>query len=212
MFSCGAQMSLTRCVRGRGSCAHPTPSRGPAVSHCDHLLPQESGLTPTLSRHFCPSTSVSVCVCEGPEAFLLPPHARLAFSHTVRPCCIFVPTQRLLGSPVQSLTAAPHHEPSGGVQPHHERHPSLRSARSPASLPKRVIRVTQERTKPKTVPQKNKPCLLGLTESSSQRNTGPHKPPQPAEEPLDRHHLSFIRHIHPQTGDPPKKRSVGLPL
>ena len=111
-LSCGAQMSLTRCVRGRGSCAHPTPSRGPAVSHCDHHLPQESSLTPTLSRHFCPSTSVSVC--EGPEAFLLPPHARLAFSHTVRPCCIFVPTQRLLGSPVQRLTAAPHHEPSGG--------------------------------------------------------------------------------------------------
>ena len=95
---------------------------------------------------------------------------------------------------------------------HHGHHPSLRSARSPASLSKRVIRVTQQRTKPKTVPQKNKPCLLGLTESSSQRNPLPHKPPQPAEEPLDRHHLSFIRHMHPQTGDPPKKRYVGLPL
>ena len=69
-LSCGSQMCLTRCVRGRRGCAHPTPSRGPAVSHCDHTLPKGSSLTPTLSRHFCPPTSVSVC--EGPEAFLLP--------------------------------------------------------------------------------------------------------------------------------------------
>ena len=126
-------------------------------------------------RRLSPATCVPrpLCLCVKVPRLSLLPHARLAFSHTVR----LVPTQRLLGSPVQSLTAAPHHEPSGGVQPHHERHPSLRSARSPASLSKRVIRVTQERTKPKTVPQKNKPCLLGLTESSSQRNPRPHKPP-----------------------------------
>ena len=60
---------------------------------------------------------------------------------------------------------------------HHGHHPSPRSARSPASLSKRVIRVTQERTKPKTVPQKNKPCLLDLTESSSQRTPCQTSPP-----------------------------------
>ena len=95
----------------------------------------------------------------------------------MRPCCIFVPTQRLLGSPVQSLTAVPTMNRQVECNPtlegchmafklnwcHHERRPSLRSARSPAKLSKRVIRVTQQRTKPKTVPQKNKPCLLGLT-------------------------------------------------
>ena len=168
-------------------CAPDSFSRSSSVTLRPPPTPRVESDADSLSRHLCPSTSVSVC--EGPEAFLLPPHARLAFSHSVR----LVPTQRLHGSPVQSLTAAPHHEPSGGVQPHaggvshgfqtqlvlsraESGHPSLRSARSPA-LSKRVIRVTQERTKPKTVPQKNKPCLLGLTESSSQRNPRPHKPP-----------------------------------
>ena len=217
-------MCLTRCVRGRGSCAHPTPSRGPAVSHCDHPLPQESSPTPTLSRHLCPSTSVSVC--EGPEAFLLPPTrssgvftlcARAASScqHSDYLAPLFRVSQRLptMNRQVEcNPTLEGSHMAFKLNWCHHERHPSLRSARSPASLSKRVIRVTQQRTKPKTVPQKNKPCPLGLTKSSSQRNNRTHKPPQTADEPLDRHHLSFIRHMHPQTGDPPKKRTVGLPL
>ena len=110
-----ADESDSLCSWSEKLCAPDSFSRSSSVT-LRPLPTQESGLPPTLSRHFCPSTSVSVC--EGPEAFLLPPHARLAFSDTVRPCCIFVPTQRLLGSPVQSLTAAPHHEPSGGVQPY----------------------------------------------------------------------------------------------
>ena len=110
-----ADVSDSLCSWSGKLCAPDSFSRSSSVT-LRPLPTQESSLTPTLSRHLCPSTSVSVC--EGPEAFLLPPHARLAFSDTVRPCCIFVPTQRLLGSPVQSLTAAPHHEPSGGVQPY----------------------------------------------------------------------------------------------
>ena len=164
-LSCGAQICLTRCVRGRGSCAHPTPSRGPAVSHCDHPLPQGSSPTPSLSRHLCPSTSVSVC--EGPEAFLL--HhtlvwrfhtlcARAASScqHSDYLAPLFRVSQQL--PTMNRLECNPTLEGSHMAFRlgwcHHGHHPSLRSARSPASLSKRVIRVTQERTKPKTVPQK----------------------------------------------------------
>ena len=188
-LSCGAQICLTRCVRGRGSCAHPTPSRGPSVSHCDHPLPQGSSPTPTLSRHLCPSTSVSVC--EGPEAFLL--HhtlvwrfhtlcARAASScqHSDYLAPLFRVSQQLptMNRQVEcNPTLEGSHMAFRLGWCHHGHHPSLRSARSPASLSKRVIRVTQERTKPKTVPQKKKPCLLGLTESFSQRNPLPHKPP-----------------------------------
>ena len=96
-------------------CAPDSFSRSSCVTLRPPPLPQESSPTPTQSRHFCPSTSVSVC--EGPEAFLTSTRSSGVFTHSVRPCCIFVPTQRLLGSPVQSLTAAPHHEPSG-VQPY----------------------------------------------------------------------------------------------
>ena len=69
-----------------------------------------------LSLATCVPRPLCLCV-KVPRLSSLNPHARLAFSDTVRPCCIFVPTQRLLGSPVQSLTAPPHHEPSG-VQPY----------------------------------------------------------------------------------------------
>ena len=49
-------------------CAPDSFSRSSSVT-LRPLLPQGSSLTLTLSRHFCPPTSVSVC--EGPEAFLL---------------------------------------------------------------------------------------------------------------------------------------------
>ena len=175
-------MCLTRCVRGRGNCAHPTPSCGPAVSPCDHSLPQGSSLTLTLSRHFCLPTFVSVC--EGPEAFLshhtlvwrfhtLCARAASSCQHRDYLAPRFRVSQRLptMNRQVEfNPTLEGSHMAFKLKWCRHERHPSLRSARSPARLSKRVIRVTQVRTKPKTVPQKNKPCLVDLTESSSQRN------------------------------------------
>ena len=179
-------------------------------------------------RRLSPATCVPrpLCLCVKVPRLSSYLHTLVWRFLSVRPCCIFVPTQRLLGSPVQSLTAAHHHEPSGGVQPYAGGVSHGFQARLVSSW---TSSITAERPLPsqpletchpcdaredqaKDSPTKKKRVSPGPHRELLPANPLPQKPPQPAEEPLDRHHLSFIRHMHPQTGDPPKKRYVGLPL
>ena len=77
--------------------------------------PQGSSLTPTLSRHFCPPTSVSVC--EGPEAFLLP-HTLVWRFHTLYARAASSCQHSHYLAPRFRVSQRLHHEPSGGVQPY----------------------------------------------------------------------------------------------
>ena len=94
---------------------------------------------------------------------------------------------------------------------HHERHPSLR-APAPSQLLETCHPCDAREDQAKDSPTKKQAMSPGPHRELLPAKHQATQAPQPAEEPLDRHHLSFIRHKHPQTGDPPKKRSVGLPL
>ena len=160
-------------------------------SSCVTLRPpllQGSSLTPTLSRHFCPPTSVSVC--EGPEAFLLPHMLVWRFHKLYARAASSCQHSDCLAPLFRGLTAAPHHEPSG-VQPYaggvsHGFQTQLVSSWTSSTtaerpLPSQALETCHpcdaREDQAKDSPTKKKPCLLGLTESSSQHNPLPHKPP-----------------------------------
>ena len=205
-----ADMSDSLCSWSGKLCAPDSFSRSSSVTLRPH--PHHKG---RVRRRLSPATRVPrpLCQCVKVPRLSSYTHARLAFSHTVRPCCIFVPTQRLLGSHVQSLTAAPHHDPSG-VQPYAGGVSHGFQARLVSSW---TSSITAERPLPSQPLETCHPCDVREDQAKDSPtkkkavSPGPHREllpaeplatqaPQPAEEPLDRHHLSFIRHMHPQMG------------